>query len=142
MKKTSLNKRILSLVMVFCLSFTFTCIATAEGADESEPELRDTVLDYDSSYITNYTSIDLYLSSGNWSADFYAAVVGNVGATYEVYITTPGGTTYSSMFVVGGGGTMKHLKTFAYASAGTYTFEFYRVSGDAIQALAVAQICD
>ena len=143
--KKSLNKRILSLIVVLCLSFTmmnFTCIASAEDADESGPNRADTVLDYDSSYLTNYTSIDLYLSSGNWNADIYAAVVGNVGEAYEVYITAPGGTTYGGYIVIGGGGSMQLLATFMYASSGTYTIEFYRVSGNPVQALAVAQICD
>ena len=57
-------------------------------------------------------------------------------------ITIPGGTTYTDFYVVGGGGTMQLLKTFMYASPGTYTIEFYRVTGSAIEALAVAQICD
>ena len=145
MKKSSLNKRILSLIMVLCLSFTmmtFTCVAAAESEDDPSGSNTRAVLDYDSSYLTNYTSINLYLSSGNWSADFYAAVVGNVGETYEVNITTPGGTTYTGMYVIGGGGSLKLLKTFVYASAGTYTFEFYRLTGSAVQALAVAEIDD
>jgi len=145
MKKTSLNKRILSLIMVLCLSFTMTtvtCIAAAESDDDPSGSNTRSIIDYGSSYITNYTSIDLYLSNGHWNANFGAAVVGNVGETYEVYITTPGGTTYTGMYVVGGGGSMSLLKTLMYASSGTYTFEFYRISGSAVQALAVAQISD
>lgn len=144
MKKTSLNKRILSLIMVLCLSFTmtiFTIAAFAEEGADNAPDGNGTraVINYDSDYLTDYVEIYLYLSSGHWMTGFYAAVVGNVGTEYEVDITTPGGSTITS-YVLGGGGTLSLITTMAYASAGTYRFEFYRITGDPVSALAVAQI--
>ena len=142
--KTSLNKRILSLVVVLCMSFTmmtFTTFATAEGnSDDADDTRMGAVLDFDSEYMTDYQRIDLYLSSANWSADFYAAVSGNYGARYEVDITTPGGTTFTEHITATG--SLVLIKTLAYASAGTYTFEFYRATGSSTTALAIGQICD
>ena len=144
MKKTSLNKRILSLIMVLCLSFTmmiFTTAAFAEDGTNSVPGSDGTraVINFDSDYLTNYVEIDLHLSKGYWGADFYASVVGNVGGQYEVDITTPGGTTITD-YISGSGGTLTLITTMMYASPGTYRFEFYRLSGSEVSALAVAQI--
>lgn len=144
MKKTSLNKRILSLIMVLCLSFTmttFTTAAFAEDGTNSVPGSNGTqaVINFGSDYLTNYVEIDLYLSKAYWNAGFYAAIVGNVGEEYEVDITTPGGTTITD-YVVGGGGALTLISTMMLASAGTYRFEFYRITGDPVSALAVAQI--
>ncbi|MBR2289579.1 MAG: hypothetical protein IJ867_02970 [Clostridia bacterium] len=99
------------------------------------------VLVYDSKDFVNSVTIYLTLSSANWSADCLATVTGNTGALYEVEVTTPGGTTYTD-YITSNTGDFERIVTLVYASAGTYTFKFTRLTGSAVTAHAVAEICD
>ena len=145
MKKTSLF-RILSLVLAMCLSFGLTsAVAFAEDTPVTPIDVDEdsigAVLVYDSKDFVNSVTMYLTLSSGNWSADFLATVTGNAGALYQVDMTTPGGSTYT-VYITSNTGDFTKIVTLAYASAGTYTFKFTRLSGSAVSAHAVAEICD
>ena len=83
----------------------------------------------------------MYLSSGNWSADFNAVITGNTGARYMVELTDPDGAT-TTYYITSNSGTFTHLTTFLYAKAGTYTFYFTRLTGSASPCTAIAEIRD
>ena len=170
MKKMSLVTRILSLVMVFCMMFVMTAtVAFAEeieepaaereafdlvpdeepdrgsdsgdGEEDSPRSVGDT-LDLDSVSFTNSGTAYLTLSSGNWSANFLATVVGNAGAMYEVELTIPSGTTYYYNVTSTSTTSFWLLDTFFYASPGTYTVKFRRASGSAVNVIGIAKLCD
>ena len=151
MKKTHLVTRILSLVLVLCLSFAMMSV-NAFAVNEDNPELIHgtpsepdrsigAVLYSDSANFVNSTTIYINMTSGNWSADFLVAITGNAGEIYEVEMITPSGSSYSCT-VTAGTGYFTHLATLAYAGTGTYTFYIYRVSGSANTAHALVEICD
>ena len=151
MKKTHLVTRILSLVLVLCLSFAMMSV-NAFAVNEDDPELihgtpnvQDrsigAVLYSDSADLVNSTTISIYMSSGNWSADFLVAITGNAGAMYQVDMTTPSGSTYSA-FITSGTGYFTLIATMAYAGKGTYIFQIYRLTGSANTAHALVEICD
>ena len=151
MKKTHLVTRILSLILILCLSFAMMTM-DAFAVDDSNPgvpsEIPDepdrsvgAVLYSDSADLINSTTIYIYMSSGNWSTDFLVAITGNAGAMYEVDMITPSGTTYPCT-VTAGTGYFTHIATLAYAGKGTYTFHIYRISGSAVTAYALVEICD
>ena len=151
MKKTHLVTRILSLVLVLCLSFAMMTM-DAFAVDDSNPgdfsKMPDepnrsvgAVLYSDSADLVNSTTISIYMSSGNWSADFLVAITGNAGAMYEVDMSAPDGTT-NSVLVTSGTGYFTLITTMMYAGKGTYTFQIYRLSGSANTAHALVEICD
>lgn len=151
MKKTNLVTRILSLVLILCLSFAMMTM-DAFAVDDSNPGASSeipgepdrsvgAVLYSDSADLVNSTTISIYMSSGNWSTDFLVAITGNAGAVYEVDMTTPSGSTYSAL-VTSGTGYFTHIATMAYAGKGTYTFQIYRLTGSAVTAHALVEICD
>ena len=137
------------MAMVLCFSMTAVTAFAAEDNDApvsssatpSEPvrSIGDTLV-AGSKDLVNTCTISLNLSSGNWSADFLVKIVGNPGAHYEVRMTTPGGSTSTSYIYSNTG--YNNMVTLVYASAGTYTFEFTRLSGSASTATATAKICD
>ena len=114
-------------------------VSGSAAPSESVQSVGD-VLVTDSKDFVNTCTISLYLSKGNWSADFLVKVVGNPGAHYEVRMTTPGGSTSTSYIYSNTGYT--NMVTLVYASPGTYTFEFTRLSGSASTATATVEICD
>ena len=151
MKKTHLVTRILSLVLVLCLSFAMMSV-NAFAVNEDNPEFIHgtpsepdrsigAVLYSDSANFVNSTTIYINMTSGNWSADFLVAITGNAGAMYQVDMTTPDGSTYPCI-VTSGTGYFTHIATLAYASTGTYIFQIYRLSGSANTAHALVEICD
>ena len=151
MKQTSLKMRILSLILVLCMSFAMMSVAAfaAEdpnpGANTGDPNEPDRavgdVLYAGSASFTNSVTITLNMGQGNWSADFLVIVMGNAGARYMVELTTPSGSTHTA-YVTSGTGVFTNMATLVYASAGTYTFTFTRISGNAGIANAIAEICD
>ena len=151
MKKTSLIIRIMSLVMVFAMSFammSMTAFAAEEGTTPDTEMVHNNstradgdILNSGSADFVNTVTIPVYLSSGNWSADFMVNVSGNTGAYYQVDLTTPGGTTFTS-YVYSNASSFTNIATFSYASSGTYYFKFTKLSGSNNTAHAIAEICD
>ena len=138
MKKTHLVTRILSLVLVLCLSFAMMSV-NAFAVNEDNPEfIHGTPSEPDRSI---GAVLYINMTSGNWSADFLVAITGNAGAMYQVDMTTPDGSTYPCI-VTSGTGYFTHIATLAYASTGTYIFQIYRLSGSANTAHALVEICD
>ena len=144
MKKANLVKRILSIFTVICLSLAMTTGVFAEETPETPVDIDESVGDIlcaGTADFVNSVSIPLTMGSGNWSTDFIATVTGNAGARYMVEVITPSGSNYST-YLTCGSGQFTIVKTLTYASSGTYTFRFTRVSGSASTATAVAEICD
>ena len=142
--------RFVSLITVLCMSMAVAS-TTVSAAEAPTPETPETPVIVDESVgqvlvsgsadFVNSTTIYLYLSSGNWSADCLAVVTGNPGAIYEVVMTTPGGSS-STAYVTSNSGVFTNIVTLSYASSGTYKFKFTRISGSAVTAHARAEICD
>ena len=140
-------KRFMSLVLSVCTAMamcSFTTAAEEYDTPETPIDVEESVgsvIAYGSSTFTNSTTISVYLDSGNWSADFLVCVTGNANAKYEVVMTTPSGSVYTT-FITSNGGTFTNMATLAYASKGTYNFKFTRVTGSANTAHATVEICD
>ena len=148
--KKGLIKRFISLFTAFVMSFVMASmpVFASEAPNPETPETPDVVdesvgdiLCTGSADFVNSTTISLYLNSGNWSADFLVVVTGNPGARYQVSMTTPGGSTYSSI-ITSNSGVFTNMATLTYATSGTYTFMFTRLNGSAVTAHARAEICD
>lgn len=151
MKKTSLKMRILSLIMVLCMSFAMMSV-TALAVEDPNPDTNTgipnepdraigPVLYSDTANFVNYTTISITMTSGEWDADFLVAITGNAGAMYEVVMTIPSGSSYTT-YVTSGTGHFTTIATLIYAAKGTYTFSFTRISGSANTAHAIVEICD
>lgn len=151
MMKKSLITRILSLVMVLAMSFammSMTAFAAEEGTipDTETVHNNSTRADGDilasgSADFVSTVTIPVYLSKGNWSADFMVNVSGNTGAYYQVDVTTPGGSTYTD-YVYSNSSAFTTITTLVYASAGTYNFKFTKLSGSNTASHAIAKITD
>ena len=151
MKKTSLITRILSLVMVLAMSFAMMSMTAFAAEEETTPDTETVhnnstradgdILASGTADFVNSVTIPVYLSKGNWSADFMVNVSGNSGGYYQVTITTPGGTTITD-YVYSNAYAFSTITTLVYASAGTYNFKFTRISGNASTAHATAKITD
>jgi hypothetical protein len=144
-KNVSSLKKFFAMFLVICLCTMMS--ATAFAAEEKVPEENvasnsvGSILYSASAYFTKSTTLTITMTKGNWDADFLVTVIGNSGATYEVDMTTPSGTVYTS-FITGGSGTFTNMKTLTYASKGTYTFKFTLLAGSEVSANALVEICD
>lgn len=152
-ERTNLFTRMMSLITALCMSFVMMGITsmTAFAADEDAPLVFETssgstrsvgdILAVESDDFVTTVTIPVYLSKGNWSADFLVKITGNAGAQYQVDLTTPGGNTISQ-YIYSNSGSYTNMVTMTYASAGTYYFKFTRITGSANTVHAICEICD
>ena len=141
-KKKSFIKRILSVLMVLTMCMSFVSVAYAADNDKQNTEnVRSDIIATTSETIYGGSgSFDLYLSSGNWYADFAVAITGNSSGRYAIKMSH-NGTDYN-LGTVYGNGTLTDFYTLIYASPGTYTFTVTNVNASSITVTGVALVYD
>ena len=142
MTKHSFIKRFMSVLMILTMSLSFVSVAHAADNDKQKAEsVRSEIIATSSETIYGGNgTFDLYLSSGNWYADFAVGITGNSSGRYAIKMSHNGndynlGTVY-------GNGTLTDFYTLIYASPGTYTFTVTNVNASSSTVTGVALVYD
>ncbi len=91
-----------------------------------------------------YTSFTFYIEmeKGNYSTDFLVLVIGSPDALYQMVMTTPGGTEYTS-YISANSDTFTKIANLFHAPKGLYSFEIKLIKGDeTVRSHVLVEICD
>ena len=143
--RSNLLKRILTFALALCMGVSMTSVsafaAETEGVKDSNDyhtTRSDELITSGMATVVDSATITLNLSKVHWSTAIYVGVLGNAGARYEVVVTEPDGSQYTT-YVTGGTNNLSLFYTMVYSQSGSYKFKFTRLSGSSISASAIVE---
>lgn len=146
--RSNLLKRILTFALALCMGVSMTSVSAFAAETEGVTDSSDyhttrsgEVITSGMATVVDSTTITLNLSKVHWSVDIYVGVLGNTGARYEVVLTEPDGTQYTS-YITGGPNNISLFSSMVYSQTGNYKFKFTRLSGSSIAASAIVEFQD
>ena len=129
MKKTTLKKRIIALILatILCMGSSLTVFAASNAPTTStvEPRAIGDCIASDGIITSGYGgSFSVYLDRSYFNIYIRAGATGNSNNAVYCYITFPDGSNHRLGYVIADGSKTSYLSYDGTAPAGTYTFHF------------------
>lgn len=122
-------KKLFCVLMAVCAIFTTPVFAADTDTPVDEPIINEQTIggllaSNAGGFSGGYGSLNVYLSSGNWWADFMCGTASTgVSGSVMCYVTSPDGNTQFLGTISASGGHTSYTE-FTYAKSGTYVFTF------------------